>query len=969
MKKPGRGVINLFDGTVTGQSVDFPETMVNLPFLALADALTVALSVLSTDASIPKGAAIPLDFTVSNKSPVAVNNATATLKIPAGAYLDFDSIIKDDSISIERKFDATGGTSELMFDFCTIPANDSRGIFFLWFTPFDLAKNTLITGNPIKNDPGYTFSAKHATSGKVLYGVGDSLTVLLSNNIVRPPQLDIGKDVEGELLDGRKTHGVYRKVGSKTAKLERGALVRPGGEATFNVTYSNAGDGTAREVEIFDDIAPGCTLIPDSIRLNDQTVSIGSTVKLYNGDNLSVGPNEGDNAKSSRRDLRTARRFTINVGDLGAGQSGVLSYRVVASSYSFANKKLTPLAPGVDVEVGVKNTNGYLKFGKPILVGGALGFSESLVSGVNGSPDFISLLVVKPRELELVVKNPFGRVYPGNQIRYALKYHNKGQLPAYNCFIDVPIPVGTTGDAVVFVETDTAEFRSPRSGEQVPGDFSGATGTRRIQIGTLLGGETREVGVFLRLNTPLHSSLTNADKIYVYPRVDGYDAAFSAASIVKPLPSGAGTVKPPPPPKLVGVKQAEGEVQLGKPQPAKPWIGRIVPMSATKGGTMEITILFGNEGDFALTGGNVAMQIPYQTTFVSTTPVKMTRPADGLDRNNLSDTISTLTARTEKKGTRIERIVVDLPRLEPHATGSFTFTVKVADNFGAAAVEDSSCRIAMSGRRDVVAIPIATHVRSANGFFSLFEGIAAQFSGLGSWVSRGFKPTVQEEFKRLTGSSQFFATSGLNSFMMRNGTVVASLGFNRALVFGPSQLVAAGGLNLVAAGGLNMVAAGAGNAIGVKNVPGFGNLNASNLVKSIPQLVAAGGGNLVAAGGLNLIGMDGSTLIGMDGSTLIGMDGSTMIGMDGGTLIGLDGGTLATISSNGGSLTFTPTSSGAAITTIQNPAELVAAGGLNLVAAGGGNLVAAGGGNLVAAGGGNLVAAGGGNLVAAGGGN
>ncbi len=960
VKTPGRGVINLL-GTVLGESADFPDVTADLPFIALADALTAALRVVSTDVYMSKGASIPLDFTVSNKSPVAVNNATATLIIPPGAFWDdaywnANRRLSEDA-NIETEFTYTtenfiSRVSKVTFRFGTIPANESRGVFFLWHTAFDLGMDTLITGNPTKNDPGYTFSANHGTTGKLLYGVGDSLTVFLSNDIVRPPQLDLGKDVEGELLDGRRTHGVYRYVDPMTANLERGALVRPGGEATFYVTYKNVGEGRAKAVVIRDVIPPGCTLIPDSIRLNDQAVSIGGDVKLLNSASVLVGPNEGKDPKGSLRDLRTARRFTVRVGDLEAGQGGMLTYRVVASSYSFSSKKLTPLAPGVDMEVG-KNTNGYKKFGKPIMVVGANCSSESLVSRVNGSPAFMSLLVVRPRELELVVKNPFGRFYPGNQIRYSLKYHNKGQLPAYNCFIDVPIPVGTKGDSVVFVETDTATERDPTSGEQrvSPEIFYGVTGTYRIQIGTLQGGETREVAVFLRLDTPLHSSLTNADYIYIYPRVDGYDAAVSSAR----------TVKPPPPPKLVGLRQYQGTAQLGKPKAAKPWIGRIVPMSATKGGNMEMTILFGNEGDEVATSCNVAMQIPFETTFISTTPVKMTRPADALNQNNFSDTITTQTARTEKKGTRIERIVVDLPRLEPHATGSFTFTVKVADGFKAAAVEDSSCRIAMSGRRDVVAIPIATQVRSANGFFSVFEGIAAQFSGFGSWVARGFKPTVQEEFKKLTGSSQFFATSGLNTFVMRNGAVFAPLGFNRALIFGPSQMVAAGGGNMVAAGGLNMVAAGGGNLIGLKNVPGFGNLSASSLVAAIPQLVAAGGGNMVAAGGLNLIGMDGSTLIGNDGSTLIGLDGSTLIGLDGGTLIGLDGSTLAAISSNGGSLTFTPTGGGAAIRTTQNPAEMVAAGGGNIVAAGGGNMVAAGGGNMVAAGGGNMVAAGAGN--------
>jgi hypothetical protein len=340
----------------------------------------------------------------------------------------------------------------------------------------------------------------------------------------------------------------------------------------------------------------------------------------------------------------------------------------------------------------------------------------------------------------------------------------------------------------------------------------------------------------------------------------------------------------------------------------------------------------------------------------------MTQPFFANDPTNLSDLRSTRSTRTETKNGRIERIIVDLPTLPPHSTGCFTFTLKVHEKFGAAAVEDSSCRIHVKGHPEVVAIPFATQIRSADWFWSLPESIGAAFSGFGGWVSRGFKETVQERFKELTVNSRFHSCAGLDVLTIQNGVIFAPTGFNRVLVVGPSRMVVAGGGNLVAAGGLNLVAAGGGNAISVKNVPGFGTLNASAMVAAIPRLVAAGGGNLVAAGGGNLIGLDGSTLIGNDGSTLIGLDGSTLVGIRNGRLIGNDGSTFATITSNGGSLTFTPVS-GASIRVDFDASKLVAAGGGNTIAVGGGSLVAAGGGNLVDTGGGDLVAAGGGNLV------
>ena len=936
-KVPGRGAVNLL-GTVRAESRDFPDVTVNLPFLAIVDPLTVALRVASTDRTFPKGAEIPLIFTAENKSPAALTNAAATLEIPTGAYLD--SFLEDASTDVERVFNKSRKTIALKFSFGMMPPNTSRLVFVTLRTPFDLQRDTLITGNPTKSDAGFTFSAIDAATKKKLTAVGESMTVFLSNNIVRPPQLDIGKDVEGELLQGRRTQGIFYKANAKAEeKLVRGAVVRPGGEATYNVTYRNVGEGTAKVVEIHDDLPKGCTLVPDSIRLNDQPVLIGGLVKLFDKDDKPVGPNE------TNRDLRTAVRLVLNVGDLAAGQGGVATYRVIASTYR--DRKLTPL-PG----------------DKTIAASGAFAFTESLVSGALGWPEELVLFIAKPHEFELKVKTPPGRARPGNVLRYALQYSNAGQLPAYDCFLEVPIPVGTKGQSVFFVETNTANPRAPVDGEQVPANADGATGKLRIPVGTLEAGETGEVALYLQVQVPLNPALAKAGEIKLLPRLDGFATQrTSARALLSPDSAAVAAAAP----KLIGELRVESVIPVALPSAPKLYIGRVVPMTVTKGGTMDVTLFFGNAGDTAASGGNVAMQIPFGTKFISKTAAQMTRPADPANPLNFADTRYTLTPQTEMKGSRIERIVLNLPTLPAHSTGAFTFTLEVDKHFRNPAVEDNSARIVMKNLPETVAIPIAVQARSVEWYFSIPESVGSAISGFGGWVARGFKDTVAERFKDLRSDSHFYSCAGLDLLMLENGTLFAPTGFNRSLVIGPSKHVAAGGLSLVAAGGGNLVAAGGGNLISVKNVPGFsGALNPSQLVAAIPQLVAAGGGNLVAAGGGNLIGLDGSTLIGNDGSTLIGLDGSTLVGLDGSTLIGLDGSTFATIRSNGSSLTFNLVS-GAGIRANLNPAELVAAGGGNLVAAGGGNLVAAGGGNLVAAGGGNMVAAGGGNLAAAGG--
>jgi hypothetical protein len=673
--------------------------------------------------------------------------------------------------------------------------------------------------------------------------------------------------------------------------------------------------------------------VPDSIRLNGQPVSIGGNFRLFDG-TKPIGPNES----LANRDLRLTNFFKIRVGDLGAGEGGVLTYRVVAAKY--ASKKLTPTAPG-----------------RVIGAGSGSMFTESLVGGIGGQPEILAVQVAKPYEFRLEYKRQPGFARAGNVLRFALKYTNAGQLPAYNAFINLPIPVGTTGHSAFFVTTDTAMPRALTSDETLPAGISGATTTQRFELGTLDPGETGEVAIYLSVNAPLNQAIADVGEVRISPFIDAFQTSRTALRTPRTNQRLRFELQKP-----AGAVETDVAIPVAVPSAPKLFIGRAVPITATKGGTMDVTIFFGNAGDTAATGGNVAMQIPFETTFLSATDVQMTRPADPGNQTNLADTRYTLTTRTEKKGSRIERIIVDLPTLPAHSTGAFTMKLKVAEKFGADAVEDSSCRIVANNARSKVAHAFNTQVRSAEWYFSIFESVNASIWSFGSWVAGQHKATVQEEFKSLTKDSQFYSVRGLDCVTLKNGANFAPIGFNRGLIVGPSRLVAAGGGNMVAAGGLNMVAAGGGNLIGIKNAPGFsGTATLSQLVPAIPSMVAAGGGNLVAAGGGNLIGLDGSTLIGNDGSTLvgdngaslIGNDGSTLIGNDGSTmrglnnasLIGLDGSTFASISMFQGSPRFTPIAGGAGIVATFKPSNMVAAGGGNMVAAGGGNMVAAGGGN------------------------
>ena len=512
--------------------------------------------------------------------------------------------------------------------------------------------------------------------------------------------------------------------------------------------------------------------MPDSIRLNGQPVSIGGNFRLFDG-TKPIGPNES----LANRDLRLANFFKIRVGDLGAGEGGVLTYRVVAAKY--ASKKLTPTAPG-----------------RVIGAGSGSMFTESLVGGIGGQPEILAVQVAKPYEFRLEYKRQPGFARAGNVLRFALKYTNAGQLPAYNAFINLPIPVGTTGRSAFFVETDTAETRALASDESLPGaSFTGATTPQRFELGTLDPGETGEVAIYLTVNAPLNQAIADAGEVRISPFIDAFQTSRTALRTPRtnhrlrdPLPKPAGAV------------EIDGAIPVAIPSAPKLFIGRAVPITATKGGTMDVTIYFGNAGDTAATGGNVAMQIPFETTFLSATDVQMTRPADPGNQTNLVDTRYTLTTRTEKKGSRIERIIVDLPTLPAHSTGAFTMKLKVAEKFGAAAVEDSSCRIVANNARSQVAHAFNTQVRSAEWYFSIFESVNASIWSFGSWVAGQHKATVQEEFKSLTKDSQFYSVRGLDLVTLKNGANFAPIGFNRGLIVGPSRLVAAGGGNMVAAG-------------------------------------------------------------------------------------------------------------------------------------------------------------------------
>ena len=243
-KKLGRGVVNLV-GTALIESPDFPDQKLNLPVLAIADPLRVGLRVAGSEFEFPKGATIPLLFTAENKSPAALTNALASVKIPAGAFVD--SFLEDNETSAERVFDNVGKTIELKFNFGAMPANTSRVVFLNLRTPFDTARNVIFTGNPSKDDPGYTFTAFNAAAKKTLSAIGDGFSVNLTNAIVRPPQLDLGKEVTGATLQGRQTFGIpYKESAKAVERIVRGAIVAPNGEVTFTLNYRNVGEGTAK---------------------------------------------------------------------------------------------------------------------------------------------------------------------------------------------------------------------------------------------------------------------------------------------------------------------------------------------------------------------------------------------------------------------------------------------------------------------------------------------------------------------------------------------------------------------------------------------------------------------------------------------------------------------------------------------------------------------------------------------------
>ncbi len=569
-------------------------------------------------------------------------------------------------------------------------------------------------------------------------------------------------------------------------------------------------------------------------------------------------------------DLGPANLFRVDLGAMDPGTRKTLVYEVeVASSVN----------PGADISAaGGSESSSYLK--TPVV--------KNLFYQAQARVD---VLAVQPVTLDVSVASSTTQAVDGTDVTYPITIRNNGGIPATGVVVTVPVPQGMT------FQRGTIQGRA--EGDGVAHEFS----TVNMAIGTMSAGQELTADLVLRVTlTP-----EMAQRPYSEVLVKAIGSATNQAA------KGGGTKA------SHTVEDALAEAKkliVAKAQrDAALFLGRVAPLSVTRGSSFTYILFYGNLGDFPATGARIGMEVPFGTKLVKST-------------GNASF----------KKGI----VTWDLGTVQPHAYGAVEMIVQVDADFSLCSVDDKSTYIESDQTPHVVPPRVSVQVRSANAFFSFWESFGCALTGAGRGFDEAKRTQFGEDVRTVKPTSRFFTIGGADVLLLRNGTFVVPLGGGNIVAGGGGNIVAGGGGNLIGQDGAAIVKGGGGNLISIKNLgSGLTTKSGSDLLANIANsssIVAAGGGNIVAGGGGNLIGLDGASVVANDGAGLIGDGGGTLT-----------------------SIAFSALSQGAL-------ANIVAGGGGNIVAAGGGNIVAGGGGNifspLIGHDGASIVAAGGGNLTA-----
>lgn len=804
-----------------------------------------------------------------------------------------------------------------------------------------------------------------------------------------PPNLTLTKTAkaDGAITGSSPTLGNY---GINIPGIAHAATVLPGSRLTYQLRYSNnTGASAGRNVTIHDEIPQGLTFTgfirKDGVLINS---AFGYTFRNKDGLPIPSGgepwndlDNDGkvdakewtDTNGNKKYDAFTDTKFIdINVGSLGGGDSGTISYECVADSklkpgtviYSRSGGAIIPKTAGGQQYEGFSIT------------------SENLMEPVPGGPLKLISLVVAPVTFDLQQPAVLrGALVPGGTVEFEVPFRVNGGdgLAFQNVALKVAIPkhydvnLALSGLVDIAATFPTNGAPRPLKGPApvVPTlSAPDKAGVRILTFGldTLLTGRYGVARFALTVADPMPAELLTADGFVKLPpalRAEMSGATIPGAITGAPERSMAPRAPAPVKPTLLPVASVLTMVPVLSPAQTELFVGRVAPLSVERGQEFPLTVFFGNATNRLMQTGQVVMKIPPGTSLVHVGPTTWhyANPASGrFERAGYYKLLPNATKPTS--------IVFEALDMSAHDAAAVTVTLRVDDNFNGGSIEDSSLYTKSANAFGKAAPKMNIEVRSTNFLSGLFNFFGNWLGGMFGNYSPAAKAALDPYAANFNSNSRQIQVGGASFVHVTNGSVVLPLLGNRVMAIGPNDKVQASGYNVIADDGSNCVA------VGDSYTPGFQIVGVSapnrsawspgdiidGLRHNSTSIVAAGAGNIVAAGAGNLIGTDGASLIsnanGLASGITLRPIAANIVAAGAGNIVAAGAGNIVAA----GSLNLLANGGTGLIGT--DGASIVAAGAGNLISQDGGTLVAAGAGNIVAAGAGNLVNAGGLNMLA-----
>ena len=847
---------------------------------------------------------VPYDFDPT--APLVLSGPKVTTKTSVGGVNSFT--LPDTTTPLSGK----GPSSPPLIGFAKT-AVDSVGLFQITLAEPKLAKHLGKALEAIALNP-----ALLAQFAQIYPGLA---TLNLSTATVNDVLSAIDPDVSYESSD---TAGQLA-----TATVKAPAAGKPTYIA-FILPYSNDGGATASNVVIQDRVPEGTSIFePGAAAYNGSVIINGQPGNPSSGGNLEI--------------LDNGSTLRFHIGDLKAGKSGFVIYKVRV------------LGPG---EAGAPSPDSVITSSGSVLS------STSLSNTYIGQPDGQDLTVVGTYAYYMESTQYTSNTTPiAEGVVYEIYYVNTGTRASKIFEIDDPVPAGLQYDGFELLDGNHKPLPSanlPAGAVDAPADPTSGTVVFHVSDfspkGKIKAGESGYIRVYF---TPLSTALADGHAVFVHsPVVPGSSYATSARRTGGAVPRTAGR---PSSPRTLAAGSTPGisstnATRVDDTAVSKMFLVEAAPMAVVEGVIHEVLVAMGSLNDTPENAGQIIVTLP-----------------PGMDYNYVVGDVAPENVQTAPDaasgGTQVQITPYTIP-----AHGAIKFQVRFTPHSGSASqaplvfpnTQVNYFNQSISLQTGPVHVRVLT-VSQANAIGAMRGQIASSaLTDIGAT-----SPSLQEFTDNIGIGSRTLVVSGASAVSTNSGVVLLPLlgSDNGMLVMGPSsQLVLGNGIDnetsyfsdfQIASGPASNITIGAVPAPSGAMLPAqdAGSLVANIRSAAANNAVAISAANLLNGGAVNLISQDGNGLISQDGNSLSGKTISDVVSNDGGSfgagrsntnsLIGNAGGAL--IGNAGGTLI------GNAGGTLLANAPVVSNDGGSLLATHGGYAMAASGANIIGLNGSGLV--------------